>query len=271
MGSGSSVEGFRVIQVLPGSPLEEGGLQSYIDFIVEANGVRLNSHTTFQSIVSKSIGTRLDLKVFNVVGQDVREEVVVPRQDWGGSGVLGGTVRFEEWSADADFGIKVLSVMPGSPAEVAGLVPEEDYILGTDAVTLRNVDHLVSLILQAGKELLVYVYNAGEKRVRTVTLRLQEGKTQLGIDAGTGAVHSLKARSVREAKAKSDQQERNREVDSQPPIAIPPPVISPPVQEQVVLPPPPAFTASTVPNRPQKEKSSSASAPHVLKNPFQTD
>ena len=192
MGSASSsVQGFRVVQVLPGSPLEQGHLQSYIDFIVSANGVRLCNDSKFSVIISKSVDCAVVLKVFNILSKRTREETVIPRKTWGGSGLLGGTVRFEEWSSEDDFGVRVLGLLPGSPAEAAGLVPMDDYILGTDEVTVMGADHLVTLALRASMALPLYVFSVKTRSVRTVSLTFPEGERQLGIDAGEGALHFI--------------------------------------------------------------------------------
>ena len=47
MGNSTSQEeskvGYRVLGVQPNSPAEKGGLVSFFDFIVEANGISLNT------------------------------------------------------------------------------------------------------------------------------------------------------------------------------------------------------------------------------------
>ena len=54
MGSAESVPGYRVVDVNPNSPASEAGLRSYLDIIISANGVRLNSGPGFVNILSKS-------------------------------------------------------------------------------------------------------------------------------------------------------------------------------------------------------------------------
>lgn len=244
MGAGRSVQGYRVINVQPGSPLEEGGLQSYLDFILSVNAVTLRGGNDFAAFVNLHVGERLNLQVFNILTQEVREEVVVPRQEWGGAGLLGGTVRFEEWSSESGSGLKVLSVLPGSPAEVAGLVALQDHILGTDTVSLTHLDQLASLVHRF-QELPIYVYSSTEHRVRTVTLRLKPGE-QLGIDAGQGAVHRL---GKEEGPA--------------------------PIQEAKVEGPPPSLSSAPIPallvsRDPRVQQEARKTTERVLTNPFGT-
>ena len=247
MGAGQNVQGYRVIQVQPGSPLEEGGLQSYLDFIVSANGTPLRAGNDFATIVSRNVGGQLALQVFNILTQETREEVVVPRSDWGGAGLLGGTVRYEEWTAESGSGLKVLSVLPGSPAEAAGLVPQQDYILGTDAVSLTHLDQLASLVHRY-QELPIYVYSTEEQRVRVVTLKLKPGE-HLGIDAGQGAVHRL-----------------GKEGTATQPPEVETKVETPPVMASSA--PIPTLLVSRDPRLPQDKPRATE---HVLTNPFGTN
>lgn len=246
MGAGRSVQGYRVIHVQPGSPIEEGGLQSYLDFILSANGTVLRGGNDFAVLVNQHVGQRLNLQVFNILTQEEREEVVVPRQDWGGAGLLGGTVRYEEWSAESGSGLKVLSVLSGSAAETAGLVAQQDYILGTDAVSLTHLDQLAGLVHRS-QELPIYVYSSVEKRVRTVTLRLKPGE-QLGIDAGQGAIHRL-----------GKEEEPAQEPVQAAKVAVPPPSMN--------AAPTPALLVSRDPRVPQEPRKT---AERVLTNPFGT-
>lgn len=52
-------------------------------------------------------------------------------RNWGGQGMLGVTIRFDSfWRAEESL-VRVLEVVPDSPAELAGLQAEDDYLLGT--------------------------------------------------------------------------------------------------------------------------------------------
>lgn len=186
---GGALYGFRVIRVEPGSPLEEAGLQSYLDFLLSANGVRLVSEDRLAAIVSKSVDCPVLLRVFNVLTRKTREATVVPRQ-WGGPGLLGGSVRFEEWSGEEDLGVRVLGTQPNSPAAVCGLQPDCDFILGSEEVTITCADQLSALALKSEGSLPLYVFNAEQRIVRRVVLTLL-ADSPLGLDVGQGALHSL--------------------------------------------------------------------------------
>lgn len=226
--------------------MEEGGLQSYLDFILSVNGTILRGGNDFAALVNRNIGERLNLRVFNILSQEEREEIVVPRQEWGGAGLLGGTVRYEEWSAESGSGLKVLSVVPGSPAEAAGLVALQDFLLGTDAESLTHLDQLAGLVHRS-QELPIYVYSSGEKRVRRVVLRIKPGE-QLGIDAGQGAIHRL-------GKEEEGLQEQGEVAKATVPM------------ESMSAAPTPALLVSRDPRIPKEPRKT---AERVLTNPFGT-
>ena len=54
MGAENSIEGYHVIDVSPNSPADTAGLTSYLDIILSANGVRVNSGPGFVDILTKS-------------------------------------------------------------------------------------------------------------------------------------------------------------------------------------------------------------------------
>jgi hypothetical protein len=90
--------------------------------------------------------------------------------------------------------IRVLSVESKSPAAVAGLVPEKDFILGTTHATLDTVDSLAALLRAHQDELIeFYVYNTDSDLVRTVVLMptLSWGGGLLGAEVGTGYLNRL--------------------------------------------------------------------------------
>ena len=88
--------GFRVHRVEANSPGAAAGLQSIVDYIVVANGVRLDHDDgSFVRMIAESKDTPMRLCVFDTHTLRTRETVLTPSDTWGGSGLLGITIRFD--------------------------------------------------------------------------------------------------------------------------------------------------------------------------------
>mmetsp|Transcript_36014 Transcript_36014/g.107621 ORF Transcript_36014/g.107621 Transcript_36014/m.107621 type:complete len:466 (+) Transcript_36014:75-1472(+) len=200
MGSGPSQEvaGVRVFKVSPGSPAAEAGLEVFFDFIMEVNGVKMDSgyQQMFAQKIQESENSTAILTVFNTRAHAVREVAVKPRK-WAGNGLLGATVRFDSVDPAENHGIRVLEVFVNSPAAHAGLVPYQDFLLGTASFVFHDIDELVEAVTTSiNQQLQVYVYNADSETVREVPLVPNNdwgGEGCIGCDIGTGLLHRIPA------------------------------------------------------------------------------
>ncbi len=97
--------GYRVLGVQSDSPASKGGLVSFFDFILEANGHRLNTlDASFINIIKEFEDRELPLSVYNFKSKTVRTVILVPTKRWGGGsrdGMLGVTIKFDTY-LDAD-------------------------------------------------------------------------------------------------------------------------------------------------------------------------
>jgi len=198
MGGASSAEigGVRVFKVSPNSPAAEAGLEFFFDFIMEINGAKMeeNYQDTFATEIQKSENGAAKLVVYSTRAHTTREVSVRPRK-WGGSGLLGATVRFDNVEAAEHQGIRVLEVFPNSPAAHAGLLPFQDFLLGTAQTVFHDLDELSEVVsLHLGKPMQVYVYNADTETVRDVSLAPNNewgGEGCIGCDIGVGLLHRI--------------------------------------------------------------------------------
>jgi C-terminal processing protease CtpA/Prc len=154
--------GFRILGVQPNSPAEKVGLVSFFDFIVAVDGTPLrNLEVSFIEIIKQSEDQPLPLKVYNCKNHSLREIVLVPSTKWPGEGMLGVTIRFDSYHDAEEHLCHVLEVQPNSPAELAGLVPEADYLLGTAEKAFKDFDTLgEELKNNVDKPVEFFVYNA---------------------------------------------------------------------------------------------------------------
>jgi GRASP55/65 PDZ-like domain len=86
--------------------------------------------------------------VWNIKSQSARLVKLIPSDTWGGAGLLGVTIRLDNYAGAEDRLIRVLTVEPNSPAAIAGLLADKDFLLGTTHQTLDSVDRLAINVLR---------------------------------------------------------------------------------------------------------------------------
>lgn len=88
-----------------------------------------------------------------------------------GEGLLGVIIRFDTFYDAAEHMCHVLDVEINSPAELAGLQPMTDYLLGTVDVVFKNTDILFDVLrVNVDKPVEFYVYNSSTDEVRLCVL-----------------------------------------------------------------------------------------------------
>ena len=137
----------------------------------------------------------LFLVVWNIKCQEKRLVTITPSDSWGGAGLLGVTIRLDDYGGADERLIRVLSVEPSSPAAICGLVEHQDYLLGTTADSFDSTATLAQVLQQhVDKVVEVYVYNTDSDVVRVVALMptyAWGGAGLLGAEVGTGYLHRL--------------------------------------------------------------------------------
>lgn len=131
------------------------------------------------------------LTLWNAKGQLVRDiHVPVPSP----SPTIGLTLQWTLLSSTDDVW-HVLDVIPNSPADLAGLLPYGDYIIGTPEGVVRGEAGLGELVEDyLSRPLRLYVYNHEYACTRLVTInpsRSWGGEGALGCVLGYGALHRL--------------------------------------------------------------------------------
>ena len=146
----------------------------------------------------------LQLVVFNIKSQEARIVHLTPNDKWGGAGLLGVTIRLDNYAGAEDRFIRVLSVVENGPAAVSGLMNDgTDFILGTTHHTVNSLSHFAQLLQENIDRIIeLYVYNSNTDIVRVVTLmpsyewNSKNGDSGLlGAEVGTGYLHRLPYRS----------------------------------------------------------------------------
>ena len=202
--AGKSVDqnGFRVLGVQPSSPAAQVGLVSFFDFIVAANDVPLQTAAVeyFVTLIREFEDRPLPLRVYNCKNHSLREVTLVPSKNWPGEGRLGVAIRYDCYSGAEEALCRILTVEPNSPAELAGLIPSSDYLLGTQEQAFVDTDSLgKELEKYVDKTVELYVYNSDLDEVRVVVVMPSRswGKKSgldspiLGADVACGFLHRL--------------------------------------------------------------------------------
>ncbi|KAL3805774.1 hypothetical protein ACHAW5_000024 [Stephanodiscus triporus] len=199
--------GYRVLGVQPNSPASVAGLVSFLDFLVGCNGEMLLASgegleegdeyddVDFPALLKDNVGRELELLVHNIKSNSQRLVKITPSTTWGGAGLLGVTIRMDDYGGADERLIRVLSVEHNSPAAIAGLVPMKDYLLGT-ASTSFDSDAILAevLMMHADRIVELYVYSSESDVVRVITLMPTlswGGRGLLGAEVGTGYLHGF--------------------------------------------------------------------------------
>uniref|UniRef100_A0A914EIV9 PDZ GRASP-type domain-containing protein n=1 Tax=Acrobeloides nanus TaxID=290746 RepID=A0A914EIV9_9BILA len=192
---GGGTEGYHVLRVQDNSPGQAAGLEAFFDFIVAIGNTRLDKdNDTLKEILKQHLDRPLELTVYNSKTQTVRQTQIIPSQSWGGQGLLGVSIRFCSFEGANQNVWHIISVQPNSPASLAGLQSNSDYVLGAESV-LNQADDLIALVqANIGKPLKLYVYNVDTDSVREITLTPNSawgGEGCLGCDIGFGYLHRI--------------------------------------------------------------------------------
>ena len=120
---------------------------------------------------------------------------LMPRDDWDGAGLLGVTIKLDNYGGADERLVRVLDVQDGSPAAVAGLEKDKDFMLGTTTQNFSSSKILAAVLEDHADQLVeIYVYNSDTDIVRVVALMptlTWGGAGLLGAEVGTGYLHRL--------------------------------------------------------------------------------
>lgn len=242
MGGGQSVqipgggtEGYHVLKVQDNSPGQAAGLEAVFDFIVAINGTRLDQENdTLKNLLLEAVNKELKMTVYSSKTQSVRTVNIVPSNTWGGQGLLGVSIRFCSFEGANENVWHILEVHPSSPAEMAGLKPFSDYIIGVDSVLHESEDLFTLIEAHEGRALKIYVYNIDDDACREVTITPNSnwaGEGSLGCGIGYGYLHRIPLQHVRD-KAEASKAAQQAVLPNPLPQKIQEPIVDPTVQIQ---------------------------------------
>ncbi|KAG0174780.1 Golgi reassembly-stacking protein 2 [Apophysomyces sp. BC1034] len=203
--SESGQHGFHVLKVKENSPAFHAGIEQFFDYIVGIDGISLDNGDS-QALVNAlqvSEGKPIPVAVYSSKDQAVRELMLTPGRDWhkndpNEKSLIGCSIRFCSYERAGENVWHVLDVAANSPAEMAGIIPHTDYIIGSPHMALRSEDDFYNLVEEfLGKPLRLYVYNTEWDSCREAIIVPNHdwgGAGSLGCDVGYGLLHRIPRR-----------------------------------------------------------------------------
>ncbi|KAL3316596.1 Golgi reassembly-stacking protein 2 [Cichlidogyrus casuarinus] len=192
---GDGYSGYHVLKVEDNSPGAKAGLQPYFDYIVAINDIPLEAESdTIVKTLRENQDKEVKLTVYSSKTKNCRDLTLFLDSHWGGSGLLGASIRHCPFEGANESVWHVLEVQSRSPADLAGLKSESDYIIGADSV-LQSRDDFYDLIENNdGVAVKLYVYSTISDKCREVHLTPNSnwgGPGMLGCDIGYGYLHRI--------------------------------------------------------------------------------
>ncbi|KAF1988325.1 hypothetical protein K402DRAFT_392077 [Aulographum hederae CBS 113979] len=188
--SGQSGAGFQILRnKSPDVPLEP-----WFDFIIGINGhsIETPNSNLFATEVRNCAGSTVSFGVWSAKGQKIRE-IYIPIPP---SGDLGLSLQWTPLSATEDVW-HILDVTPNSPADLAGLLPYGDYVIGSPEGMIKGEAGLGELVEEyLNRPLRLQIYNHEYNLLRPITItpsRTWGGAGALGCVLGFGALHRIPA------------------------------------------------------------------------------
>ncbi|XP_061736041.1 Golgi reassembly-stacking protein 2-like isoform X2 [Nerophis ophidion] len=192
---GGGTEGYHVLKVQKNSPAYHAGLEPYFDFILSVGDTRLNKDgDTLTELLERNAERPIQMLLYSIRTSAVRETALVPSKVWGGSGLLGITIRFSSFRGARENVWHVLEVEPNSPAAMAGLQAYEDYIIGADSSLQQSDDLFILIDASEGQQLQLHVYNTNSAHCRQVLITPDckwGGAGSLGCRMAYGYLHRV--------------------------------------------------------------------------------
>ncbi|KAI8090146.1 GRASP55/65 PDZ-like domain-containing protein [Gilbertella persicaria] len=241
MGGAQSSEqgqyGFHVLKVKENSPAYQAGIEQFFDYIVNINGIPLSNgdSQTLLKTLQEYEGKPLPMGIYSSKEQSFREITLIPNRDWHPNdphekSLIGCSIRFCSFEKAGENVWHVLDVSPNSPAEMAGIIPFSDYIIGSPHMTLRSEDDFYRLVEDyLSKPLRLYLYNSEWDSCRECIIVPNHewgGNGSLGCDVGYGLLHRIPRKKKKQAEEQNEDVNYSDTIFNAPDMA--------PTQEQVL-------------------------------------
>ena len=192
--------GLRIYTIIKNGPLDKGGARELTDFIIPPDEM-YNNQINFQDWVKSHANQEITLSLYSLLTKKFREIKIITNPVGSKDGILGASVKKENWTIANKNVLHITSVAENSFAQKElGLIPLDDYIIGvksktTPIIPLNQDDFSPLEILgevirkNRGKLIKFYIYNK-KKGARDVTVTIGDDYYfSLGCEGAFGALH----------------------------------------------------------------------------------
>ena len=194
--------GFRIYKLIKDGPLDKAGIKEITDFIIPPNEV-LFQKNTFKDWILSIANQTLKIKIYSLLTRNFKIIEVKTNRSDSKEGILGASVKFENYENAEKKLLHVTSVLENSFAKNnLGLNVNDDYIIAvkgknTSVISLNNEEYNPLEILNnmisnnKGNYLIFYIYNI-KNGARTVEVNIENNNDFiLGCDVAYGALHEF--------------------------------------------------------------------------------
>ena len=203
--------GLRIYTIIKNGPLDKGGANELTDFIIPPAEI-FTKKINFEEWVKSHSNQEITLSLYSLLTKKFRDIKIITNPIGSKDGILGASVRKENWTIANKNVLHIISVEENSFAQKElGLIPLEDYIVGiklkgSPIIPLNQDDFSPLEILgevirkNKGKLMKFYIYNKNKgSRDITVTIGSDYYFT-LGCEGAFGALHMFPSLEVKENK-----------------------------------------------------------------------
>ena len=193
--------GYRIYTLVKNGPLFLSKVSELSDFIIPSQEV-IDKKISFSDWISSIANKELNLRIYTLKTRTFKDIIIKTNDKDNKDGILGASVRFENWSISHKKVLHILKVEENSFAEKIGIIPEKDYIVavrpsGHQILSLNIEDKDPLFVLSAiinkckGVECEFFIYNIEKGNKVVKGLIGKEDEFHLGIDAAYGALHEF--------------------------------------------------------------------------------
>ena len=195
----SNLKSFQILKIQSDTAAHKHNLLPFFHFITEINNNPIISPSDIKRLSENWKNNSLNLKIFDLrteeyfflnlkhLNDNLNKNIGISTEDenYKQTPSIGMSVKMYEGMPSV-LSLRIISTLPNSASFIAGLIPEQDYIIGIENVQTKDDDEFYSYLFKnREKEVVLIVFNLGMQSVRRVIL-VPKKEELLGCEIATG-------------------------------------------------------------------------------------